>query len=77
MLQQQNQSQNQNQSNNKLLVPQAEHMMELMKQEIAEEFGITLGAETSARDNGKVGGEMTKRLVKMAQEQMMGNNIYH
>lgn len=68
---------NQSNNNNKLLIPQSEHVLELMKQEIAEEFGITLGAEASARDNGRVGGEMTKRLVRMAQEQMMGNNIYH
>lgn len=68
---------NQSNNNNKLLIPQSEHVLELMKQEIAEEFGITLGAETSARDNGKVGGEMTKRLVQMAQEQIMGNNVYH
>lgn len=68
---------NQSNNNNKLLIPQSEHVLELMKQEIAEEFGITLGTEASARDNGRVGGEMTKRLVRMAQEQMMGNNIYH
>jgi len=61
---------------NSLLVPQAEQVLDLMKEEIAEEFGITLGAETSARDNGKVGGEMTRRLVRMAQEQM-SNNMYH
>ena len=67
----------QNQSTNKLLVPQAEHIMELMKQEIAEEFGITLGAETTARDNGRVGGELTRRLVKMGQEQIMGQNHIH
>jgi len=73
--------QNQNNNTNPLLVPQAEQMLDLMKQEIAEEFGITLGAETSARDNGRVGGEMTKRLVAMAKEQIISgqtnNNMYH
>jgi len=34
-----------------------------MKYEIANEFGVKLGANASSRDNGKVGGEMTKRLV--------------
>jgi hypothetical protein len=70
---------NQTQTNNtnKLVVPQAEHMIEVMKQEIAEEFGITLGADATARENGKVGGEITKRLVKMAQEQLNNQNMFH
>lgn len=55
---------------NKLLVPQSESLLEQMKMEIAQEFGIELGANTSARDNGRIGGEMTKRLIKYAQEQL-------
>ena len=35
-----------------------------MKYEIANEFGVNLGATASSRDNGKVGGEITKRLVE-------------
>ena len=34
-----------------------------MKYEIANEFGVNLGPESSARANGKVGGEITKRLI--------------
>lgn len=55
---------------NKLLVPGAENVLDQMKQEIANEFGVQLGAETTARANGSVGGEMTKRLVAMAEEQL-------
>ncbi|KOP81815.1 small, acid-soluble spore protein, alpha/beta type [Cytobacillus solani] len=55
---------------NKLLVPGAENVLDQMKQEIAGEFGVQLGADTTARANGSVGGEMTKRLVAMAQEQL-------
>ncbi|MFO1445625.1 alpha/beta-type small acid-soluble spore protein [Bacillus sp. Bva_UNVM-123] len=55
---------------NKLLVPGAENVMDQMKEEIAGEFGVQLGADTTARANGSVGGEMTKRLVAMAQEQL-------
>lgn len=55
---------------NKLLVPSAENVLDQMKQEIAGEFGVQLGADTTARANGSVGGEMTKRLVAMAQEQL-------
>ena len=57
-------------NNNQLLVPGAETMMDQMKVEIAKEFGVNLGAEATARDNGRVGGEITKRLVKLAQENM-------
>ncbi|MCM3178528.1 alpha/beta-type small acid-soluble spore protein [Cytobacillus horneckiae] len=41
-----------------------------MKQEIAQEFGVQLGAETTARANGSVGGEMTKRLVALGEQQL-------
>ncbi|WP_313801242.1 alpha/beta-type small acid-soluble spore protein [Cytobacillus sp.] len=55
---------------NKLLVPGANNVLDQMKQEIAGEFGVQLGADTTARANGSVGGEMTKRLVAMGQEQL-------
>ncbi len=57
---------------NKLLVPGAANALDQMKHEIANEFGVQLGADTTARANGSVGGEMTKRLIKMA-EQQLGN----
>lgn len=57
-------------STNKLLVPQSEMILEQMKQEIANEFGIHYGADATARENGKIGGEITRRLVQMAQEQL-------
>ena len=55
---------------NKLVVPGARQALDQMKMEIANEFGVTLGADTTARQNGSVGGEITKRLVSMAQQQM-------
>ena len=57
-------------SRNKLVVPGAQAAIDNMKAEIANEFGVTLGADTSARQNGSVGGEITKRLVKQAQQQL-------
>ncbi|MCQ6267323.1 alpha/beta-type small acid-soluble spore protein [Fictibacillus sp. WQ 8-8] len=57
---------------NKLLVPGSENALNRMKEEIANEFGVKLGADTTARANGSVGGEMTKRLIAMA-EQQLGN----
>ena len=55
---------------NKLVVPGAQSAIDQMKYEIANEFGVTLGADTSARQNGSVGGEITKRLVARAQQQL-------
>lgn len=57
-------------SKNKLAVPGARGAIEQMKYEIAQEFGVNLGPDTSARQNGSVGGEITKRLVQMAKSQL-------
>ncbi|MGN1402213.1 MAG: small, acid-soluble spore protein, alpha/beta type [Bacillus sp. (in: firmicutes)] len=58
---------------NKLLVPGVEQMLDQYKYEIANEFGVTLGSDTTARSNGSVGGEITKRLVQQAQSQLSNN----
>ncbi|MFY4776816.1 small, acid-soluble spore protein, alpha/beta type [Metabacillus sp. RGM 3146] len=52
---------------NKLLVPGAEQALETFKYEVAQEFGVNLGSDTTSRSNGSVGGEMTKRLIAQAQ----------
>ncbi|MFC4557639.1 small, acid-soluble spore protein, alpha/beta type [Virgibacillus kekensis] len=57
-------------NNNDLLVPGAENAIDNMKTEIANEFGIQPGADTTARENGKVGGEMVKRMIKIAESSM-------
>lgn len=61
-----------NNNSNNLLVPGVEQALEQMKYEIASEFGVNLGADTTSRANGSVGGEITKRLVQMAEQQMGG-----
>lgn len=55
---------------NKLLVPGSESALEQMKEEIANEFGVQLGADTTARANGSVGGEMTKRLIALGEQSL-------
>lgn len=55
---------------NELLVPGAENAVDAMKEEIANEFDVELGADTTARENGSVGGEMVKRMIKIAEESM-------
>ncbi len=56
----------------KLVVPGAKQAIESMKYEIAREFGVTLGPDASARANGSVGGEITKRLVERGMSQLNG-----
>ena len=66
---------NNNSSNtNKLLVPGSKQAIERMKYEIANEFGVNLGPDATARANGSVGGEITKRLVKLGENQLSGSN---
>jgi len=67
-------TQGQRNNTNQLLVPQAENVIEQMRNEIAMEMGIELGANTTARDNGKVGGEITKRLVALGQQALANQN---
>ncbi|MCR6856246.1 alpha/beta-type small acid-soluble spore protein [Paenibacillus jamilae] len=65
---------NNSKSRNELLVQDAENALDQMKYEIAQEFGVQLGADTTSRANGSVGGEITKRLVALA-EQQLGSRI--
>ena len=60
-------------SNSKLVAPQAKQAIEQMKYEIANELGVNLGADATARANDSVGGEITKRLVKMGESQLGGS----
>lgn len=64
-----------NSRNSKLSVPGAKQAIERMKYEIANEFGVNLGPDATARANGSVGGEITKRLVKLGQGQI--SNSYN
>lgn len=61
-----------NNNSNQLLVPGVQQALDQMKYEIAQEFGVSLGADTTSRSNGSVGGEITKRLVQMAEQQFGG-----
>ncbi|EAO51403.1 Small acid-soluble spore protein [Bacillus thuringiensis serovar israelensis ATCC 35646] len=66
-----------NNNSNEILVAAAASAIEQMKYEIAQEFGVTLGPDSTSRANGSVGGEITKRLVRMAQEQLSGQYKIH
>ena len=62
---------------NKKAVPAAKAALNQMKLEIANEIGLANydtvdKGNLTARENGYVGGYMTKKLVEMAEQQMAG-----
>lgn len=62
---------------NRIVVPEARMALNQMKTEIANELGLTNYEQTdkgnlSSRQNGYVGGYMTKRLVEQAQRSLSG-----
>ena len=64
-------------NNNQKAVPEAKAALNQMKLEIANELGMTDyqtadKGNMTARQNGYVGGYMTKKLVEMAEQQMAG-----
>ena len=66
-----------NKNSNKILVPEARQALDQMKLEIASELGLSNyntidKGNLPSRQNGYVGGYMTKRLVQMAQQSMGG-----
>ena len=66
-----------NNNNNQKVVPQAKQALNQIKLEIANELGMTNYQQMdkgnlTARENGYVGGYMTKKLVEMAEQQMAG-----
>lgn len=58
---------------NQPLISGASQALDQMKYEIASEFGVQLGGETTSRQNGSVGGEITKRLVAFAEQHLSGS----
>jgi len=66
---------NNNSNNNsmKMRVPGAKQAIDKMKYEIANEFGVSLGADTTSRANGSVGGEITRRLVQSGMNNISSN----
>ncbi|MEG1311972.1 MAG: alpha/beta-type small acid-soluble spore protein [Romboutsia sp.] len=66
-----------NNNNNKTVVPGAKQALNQMKLEIANELGMANYQQVdkgnlTARENGYVGGYMTKKLVELAEQQMAG-----
>lgn len=60
--------------NKKTLVPEARGALEHMKYEVADEQGVELkegyNGDITAREAGKVGGNMVKKLIKQAENNL-------
>ena len=66
-----------NTNSNKIVVPGARQALDQMKVDIASELGMANydsldKGNLPSRQNGYVGGYMTKKLVQMAQQNMSG-----
>ncbi|MCX4303619.1 MAG: alpha/beta-type small acid-soluble spore protein [Clostridia bacterium] len=60
---------------NKKVVPEARESLEKFKYEVANEVGVNLkngyNGNISARDAGKIGGNMVRKLIEQAENQMI------
>ena len=63
-----------NTNSNSKLVPEAMHALDKFKYEVASEVGVSLkngyNGNISARDAGKIGGNMVRKLIEQAENQM-------
>ena len=61
-------------NNSQTLVPQAKQMLYNMKHEVAGEIGVSLkdgyNGNISSRDAGRVGGNMVKKLIQYAENNL-------
>lgn len=61
---------------NKALVPQASEALNRFKYEVANELGVPLkqgyNGDLTSKQNGSVGGEMVKRMIKQQEQAMSG-----
>lgn len=59
---------------NKKVVPEATEALNKFKYEVASEVGVNLkdgyNGDISSRDAGRIGGQMVKRLIQQAENQM-------
>lgn len=70
-------AQGQSRSSNQLVVPQADAALDQLKFEIAQELGIQIPQDRymgyiASRDNGAIGGQITRRLVQIAEQTLAG-----
>ncbi len=63
-----------NSNNNKKLVPEAMSALDKFKYEVASEIGVTLkdgyNGDISAKDAGKIGGNMVRKMIQQVENNM-------
>jgi hypothetical protein len=66
-------------SSNTLVVPQATQALDQLKYEVAQELGIQIPQDgyygnMATRDTGSIGGNITRRLVQIAEQSLAGQS---
>lgn len=65
-----------NNNSNYSVVPEAKEALNKFKYEVASEVGVNLkngyNGDISARDAGKIGGNMVRKMIQQAENQMIG-----
>lgn len=63
-----------NSNSNKKLVPEAMSALDKFKYEVASEIGVTLkdgyNGDISAKDAGKIGGNMVRKMIQQVENNM-------
>ena len=63
-----------NSNSNKKLVPEAMSALDKFKYEVASEIGVTLkdgyNGDISAKDAGKIGGNMVRKIIQQVENNM-------
>lgn len=66
-------------NSNQTLVPQAKQLLNNMKYEVASEIGVNLkqgyNGDIPAREAGRVGGNMVKKMIQYAESSMPGGKF--
>jgi len=67
---------NSSKSSSSMEVPEAKSAMDRFKMEVANEIGVNLkdgyNGDLTSRENGSVGGEMVRHMIKRQEEEMAG-----
>lgn len=67
-------SNNNDSGSNRMEVPKAKEAMNRFKMEVASELGVPLkngyNGDLTSKQNGSVGGEMVRRMIKKQEEEM-------
>lgn len=69
---------NNNSGSNRAEVPQAREALNRFKMEVASELGVPLkqgyNGDLTSKQNGSVGGEMVKRMIRSQEQAMSGQS---